>query len=148
VPSLFAPKDRDALFRRIRALAPTSARRWGQMSTNAMLLHLGNSALMALGDLPVKPKNKRAFQRFPLKHLLLYVAPFPKGSPTARELLPVEPAEFEVERERLLALLTRLADGPREGMGPSHPLLGPLSRNEWGVLTHKHADHHLRQFGA
>ena len=145
--SLFVDKDRDALFRRIRSLEPASARRWGQMTSNAMLLHLGNSARMALGELPVRPKNKRAFQRFPLKHLLLYVVPFPKGAPTARELLPVEPGEFERERDLLLELLARLAEGPKGGMGPEHPLFGPLSRQEWGVLTHKHADHHLRQFG-
>lgn len=145
--SLFVDKDRDALFLRIRSLGPASARHWGHMSPNAMLLHLGNSARMALGELPVKPKNRPAFRRFPLKHLMLYVVPFPKGVPTARELLPAEPGEFEGERERLLALLARLAGGPRDGMGPAHPLFGPLSRREWGVLTLKHADHHLRQFG-
>jgi uncharacterized protein DUF1569 len=147
VSSLFVDRDRDALFRRIRSLEPGSARRWGQMTSNAMLLHLGNSARMALGELPVRGKNKRAFQRFPLKHLLLYVVPFPKGAPTARELLPVEPGEFERERDRLLELLARLAEGPADGMGPEHPLFGRLSRQEWGVLSHKHADHHLRHGG-
>jgi len=32
--------------------------------------------------------------------------------------------------------------------GPVHPLLGRLSFRKWGVATHKHTDHHLRQFGA
>lgn len=148
MPSVFVEADRQRLVRRIGALTATSARGWGKMTPNAMLLHLGHSVSMALGDLPVKPKNKRAFQLFPLKHLLLYVVPFPKDGPTARELLPADPGAFEAERDRLLGLLARLAEGPRDGMGPAHPLFGPLSRKEWGVLTHKHADHHLRQFGA
>src|ERR1051325_4628074 len=38
--------------------------------------------------------------------------------------------------------------GPREGIGPAHPLFGPLTWREWGVATYKHADHHLKQFGA
>lgn len=148
MPSLFVDRDRDDLVRRFGSLTPASARGWGRMNPNAMLLHLGHSVRMALGELPVKGKDKRAFQVFPLKHLFLYVLPFPKDGPTARELLPADPGEFEAERQRLLGLVTRLAEGPRDGMGPAHPLFGPLSRKEWAVLTHKHADHHLRQFGA
>ena len=96
----------------------------------------------------MRPKNKRLFQVFPLKHPLSYVVPFPKGAPTARELLPVEPGDLEGERTRLRALLVRLGEGPKDGPGPVHPLFGALSRREWSVLTHKHADHHLWQFGA
>ena len=28
-----------------------------------------------------------------------------------------------------------------------HPLFGSMSRREWGVVTYKHVDHHLKQFG-
>ena len=103
---------------------------------------------MALGELPVRPKNKRAFQTFPLKHLALYVIPFPKGAPTAPELLAGQPGDFEADRARLRALLEQFGTGPEEGPGPAHPLFGPLSRKEWGVLVYKHTDHHLRQFSA
>ena len=92
--------------------------------------------------------NKRAFQVFPLKHLILYVAPFPKGAPTAPELKPNAGSLFEEERTALLELLERIGSGPRDGAGPAHPLFGPLTRREWGVVTYKHADHHLKQFGA
>jgi hypothetical protein len=118
------------------------------MSVDAMLAHLCLSARMALGELPVASKNKRAFQVFPLKHLILYVVPFPKGAPTAHELVPVEVGEFATQQEALGKLIERLGAGPDVGMGPAHPLFGPLSRREWGVLVHKHSDHHLRQFGA
>jgi hypothetical protein len=102
---------------------------------------------MALGELPVALKSKRAFQVFPLKQLLLYVAPFPKGAPTAPELLQGVPGDFETDKARLSELLRQVALGPHEGLGPVHPLFGPLSRQEWGVAVYKHTDHHLRQFG-
>jgi hypothetical protein len=114
-----------------------------------MLQHLHRSALMCLGELPVPSSNKRAFHLFPLKHLILYVLPFPKGAPTAPELKPtVEVLSFEEERAALLELLERIGTGSSDGMGPDHPLFGPLSWREWGVVTYKHADHHLKQFGA
>jgi hypothetical protein len=123
-------------------------RRWGSMGLADMLQHLRLSARMALGELPVPSANKRAFQVFPLKHLILYVLPFPKGALTAPELKPSVAGSLEEERAALLELLQRIGTGPGEGAGPAHPLFGPLTWREWGVATYKHSDHHLRQFGA
>jgi hypothetical protein len=50
-----------------------------------MLRHLRLAASMAVGELSVPSANKRAFQVFPLKQLILYVLPFPKGALTWRE---------------------------------------------------------------
>ena len=140
--------DLDAILNRLQSLSVSSTRRWGSMDITGMLQHLRLSALMTVGELAVVPKNKRAFQMFPLKHLILYVVPFPKGAPTAPELKPADATSFEDERAALMALLERMGIGPREGLGPAHPLFGPLTWREWGVATYKHADHHLKQFGA
>ena len=145
--SILNEDDRAAIDRRLRSLSVSSTRRWGSMDVTAMLHHLRLSANMTIGDLMVPSVNKRPFQLFPLKHLLLYVLPFPKGAPTAPELKPVEASSFEEERTALLELLERIGTGLREGLGPTHPLFGPLTWREWGVLTYKHADHHLKQFG-
>ena len=145
--SVLKDPDRAELCRRVGALPATAAPLWGRMTVGKMVSHLCLSARMALGELPVASKGRRAFQRFPLKHLILFVVPFPKGAPTARELLAPSSDSFDEERGRLRELLERLGSGPREGMGPAHPLLGPLTWQEWGVLVHKHSDHHLRQFG-
>lgn len=133
---------------RVRSLSASSTRRWGSMDVAGMLQHLRLSASMTLGELPVASKSKRAFQVFPLKHLILYVLPFPKGAPTAPELKPAVTVSFEEEREALLKLLERIGTGPREGAGPAHPLFGPMTWREWGVATYKHVDHHLKQFDA
>jgi len=118
------------------------------MNVTEMLEHLGLSARMTVGELTVPSANKRVFQVFPLKHLILYLLPFPKGAPTAPELYPGLAGSFEEERAELLALLDRIGTGPRDGTGPAHPLFGPLSWREWGATTYKHVDHHLKQFGA
>jgi hypothetical protein len=146
--SILNDNDRTAICQRIGSVTNASVPRWGQMDAKAMLTHLKLSALMALGELPVVNKGKRAFQVFPIKHLILYVAPFPKGAPTAPELLVSDSAHVDAIRDELLTLVERIGAGPREGDGPVHPLFGRLSFREWGVATYKHTDHHLRQFGA
>ena len=146
--SILNEQDRAAIDRRLRSLSVSSTRRWGAMDVVAMLQHLRLSARMTLGELSVPSVNKRAFQMFPLKHVILYVLPFPKGAPTAPELKPADAVSFEEERAALLEMLERIGTGPREGIGPAHPLFGPLTGREWGVVTYKHADHHLKQFGA
>jgi hypothetical protein len=140
--------DRAAICGRLQSLTASSTGRWGSLDVAGMLHHLNLSARMTLGELPVPSANKRVFQLFPLKHLILYVLPFPKGAPTAAELKPASATSFEEERAALLQLLERIGNGPSEGVGPAHPLFGPMTWRQWGVATYKHADHHLKQFGA
>jgi Protein of unknown function (DUF1569) len=146
--SILNESDRVEISSRVRSLSQSSTGRWGSMDVASMLQHLHLSARMGLGELPLPSANKRAFQVFPLKHLILYVLPFPKGAPTAPGLKPGVAVSLEDERAAVLELLERIGMGPREGAGPAHPLFGPLTWREWGVVTYKHADHHLRQFGA
>jgi hypothetical protein len=146
--SILNQDDRSKILGRFAALSAASTGRWGSLDVVGMLQHLRLSARMTLGELPVASSNKRVFQVFPLKHLILYVFPFPKSAPTASELNPGAAAgSFEEERAALLDLLERIGTGPSEGAGPAHPLFGPMTWREWGVVTYKHADHHLKQFG-
>ena len=146
--SILNEDQRAEIVSRLQSLSASSTRRWGTLDVVGMLQHLRLSARMTLGELPVPSANKRVFQVFPLKHLILYVLPFPKGAPTAAELKPVDASSFEDERTALLEMLERIGAGPRKGEGPAHPLFGPMTWREWGVVTYKHADHHLKQFGA
>jgi uncharacterized protein DUF1569 len=146
--SILKESDRAEIVSRLRSLTAQSTRQWGTLDVTGMLQHLNLSARMTLGELPVASSNKRVFQVFPFKHLILYVLPFPKGAPTAAELKPAEASSFETERAALLEMLERIGTGPSEGSGPAHPLFGPMTWKEWGVVTYKHANHHLKQFGA
>jgi hypothetical protein len=139
-------RDRARLMDRLARLTAGSTPRWGKFTVTGMLCHLRESARMASGELPVPDAGKKAFQTFPLKHLILYVLPFPKGAPTAALLLVASPEEFaESARQLTKALDDFLHEEVRPA--PAHPLFGPLTRKEWGALMHKHIDHHLRQFG-
>ncbi|HEY6246201.1 MAG TPA: DUF1569 domain-containing protein [Pyrinomonadaceae bacterium] len=146
--SILNQNDRAEICSRLRSLSVSSKRVWGSMDVVEMLQHLRLSARMALGEMPVPSANKRVFQVFPMKHLILYVFPFPKGAPTAPELKPVAAESFEEECAAVMELTERIAVGAPEGGSPVHPLFGPLTWKEWGVVTYKHTDHHLKQFGA
>ena len=115
--SILNENDRAEICNRLRSLTVSSKRVWGSMDVVGMLQHLRLSARMALGELPVPSANKRVFQVFPLKHLILYVFPFPKGAPTATELKPIAAESFEEERAAVLELTERIAVGAPEG-GP------------------------------
>ena len=111
-----------------------------------MLCHLGDALAMALGEVSTKPMNRKLFHHFPVKHLVLYVFPFPKGAPTATELLSSAPANFGADRQRVLEAIHRLA-AASDSQGPEHPFFGPLTNEEWNALQWKHIDHDLKQFG-
>jgi len=144
VKSLLDDRTREQVLKRLDALAPDSKPDWGRMNVSAMLCHLTESIRMATGELPVRGKNKGAFTSFPLKHLILYVLPFPKGVRTAPELLARAPEGFVRDRATLHELTTGFASACQGGA--RHPLFGVLSKKEWGVLQWRHMDRHLRQF--
>ena len=103
---------------------------------------------MELGDLPVKPKHATIPRTALFKWLFLNVLPFPKGAPTAKELISRAPETWEVERSQLIELMKRAGGDEARSVTAEHPLFGPLTRAQWGQLAWKHLDHHLRQFGA
>lgn len=138
--------DRRELEDRLRRLSPGEPARWGRMSALQMVAHLVDALHMALGDLPVEPK-KLPIRFPPLKQLVLYVLPFPKGAPTAPELLMRRPEAWETELTRLQTLVDRFGAADRAATWPVHPAFGRLSGSAWGVLVYRHMDHHLRQFG-
>jgi hypothetical protein len=133
---------------RVARLSPESKGEWGKMTAPEMVCHLAESLKMALGDLPVTRK-KVPIRYPPLKQLIVYVLPFPKGVPTAPELLTRSPRAWNADVADLQALVDRfVARGSETTAWVEHPAFGRLSRRAWGVLVYRHMDHHLRQFGA
>jgi hypothetical protein len=145
--SLHSADSRAEVLRRLAALSPQSKPAWGKMNVGRMLCHLGDSMRMSLGDLETRSKGKRAFHHFPLKQLAIYVLPWPKGAPTAQELLSTQPSDFEADAARLRTLVDRFGEAKGRPEWPEHPLFGPLSEAEWGHLSYRHIDHHFGQFG-
>lgn len=138
--------DRRELQDRLLDLTPEHVARWGRMTAPQMVAHLRDALLMALGELPVA--SRRLPIRFPpLKQLIIYWLPFPKGAPTAPELLSRAPRDWPSEVAAVQSLLEQFATRGPAARWPEHPAFGRLSRRAWGVLVYRHMDHHLRQFG-
>ena len=117
------------------------------MTAPQMVAHLADSLRMALGDIVCAPK-KSPIRFTPLKQVVIYWLPFPKGVPTAVELITRAPADWQSEVADLSSLLDHFARRDRHGKWPDHPVFGRMHGASWGVLVYRHMDHHLRQFGA
>ena len=138
--------DSAELSARLDRLRADASPGWGKFTAPQMVCHLVDSLKMASGELPVR--SKRLPIRFPpLKQLIVYWLPFPKGAPTAPELLARTPSEWHGEIQELKRDLAAFHERGPEGPLVPHPAFGMLSRRAWGVLVYRHMDHHLKQFG-
>jgi hypothetical protein len=145
--SLVQAESRREIVDRLARLAPDTRPRWGKMSVGQVLCHLTDNMRMVLGEIETRSKNKKLFQAFPVKQLVIYWLPWPRGVPTAPELLVTAPATFQADADRLRALVERFGAEADHAHGRIHPLFGRLSTSDWGVLQYRHFDHHLGQFG-
>lgn len=144
--TIFVDADRAALLDRVGQLSATAPARWGKFTAPKMVSHLIAAVRMALGELPCVPKGN--ILRFPpLRYLVIYVMPWPKGTPTAPEMLARVPESWDADIAELRAAVERAAANGRQGKWAVHPAFGALSADHWGALIHRHMDHHLTQFG-
>jgi hypothetical protein len=146
--TLFAPAERQQILERLGELQPGASRQWGKMEPAQMLAHCAAALEVGAGD-RVLPQRLigRIFGPF-VKRSLLGEKPFPKNSPTDPEFVVSDPRDFAKEKARLTALVNRFCDaGASTADGRTHSFFGRLKGDEWGVVMHKHLDHHMRQFG-
>lgn len=144
--TLFDGEARGGLLSRVGQVNAESRAHWGKMNAEQMLTHLVESMRMALGEISPKPKNL-PIRHPPLRQLIVYWLPWPKGSPTAPELLPSNSRALDESKRELARLVERIGERASATDWPEHPAFGKLSRRGWGVLGWRHMDHHLRQFG-
>jgi hypothetical protein len=156
MPSLLNEDSRQELRQRLEALRPDTAPRWGRFTAPVMLSHVIQSIGMMTGAVPVaRKKVPWAFSHAPLKHMLIYVLPFPKGLPTAPELLArpcidansMSEGAWSAERGAFARALETIPEVAKRNVWPAHPAMGPLTAGQWGTLQYRHLDHHFRQFG-
>jgi hypothetical protein len=147
VRSIWNDSDYRELRGRLDRLRPETPAKWGKFNAPQVVCHLADSLRMASGELPVASKNLPI--RFtPLKQLIIYWLPFPKGAPTAPQLLERQPSEFAADVQDLKNELDAIVKRGRSGPWVPHPAFGDLTPNAWGVLIYRHTDHHLKQFDA
>jgi hypothetical protein len=144
--TLYQDGPRRELKERVARLNAASTPVWAKFDAPKMVVHCTDALGMALGKIPAKSK-RLPIRHTPLKQLFVYWLPWPKGVPTAPELLQRSPAEWDAEVAVLLELMEEAAAVPRGFEWPEHPAFGRMSHRAWGVLGYRHLDHHLRQFG-
>jgi hypothetical protein len=150
VKNLFEPAAPEEIRSRISRLAPDSQRQWGKMTPAQALAHLAAFMELALGDArPPRMFIGRVIG--PLAKRLTVNrenGQVPRNSPTTPGYAVTDERDFDKERERLRQSIDRLAAcGPAGCTTHPHPFFGRLTPDEWAVLSYKHLDHHLRQFG-
>ncbi|MGA9940320.1 MAG: DUF1569 domain-containing protein [Candidatus Acidiferrales bacterium] len=134
---------------RVALLRPDSARLWGKMTAPQMVAHCSASMELALGDkTPPRMFVGRLIGWIVKPMALKDGEPMRRNSPTMPELIVRDERDLGPERERLLGLIDRFAAaGPAGCTNHPHSFFGRLTPEDWAILTYKHLDHHLRQFG-
>jgi hypothetical protein len=148
--NLFDATTANELKARLARLGPNSERQWGSMTTAQMLAHCSVAMQWAVGDVVPEqlPLPARLMGRLVKRLVMRNDDPLRKNTPTAKSLLMTNEPDFGRERERLSGLIDRFTAGGAAGCTQHpHSFFGKLTPGEWAILTYKHLDHHLRQFG-
>ena len=146
--SIFDPTECARLARRLRTLRPETPARWGTMTAHRMVCHLYDAVDSAEKPAPAAP-GAGILSRFPVKQLVLYWLPWPKGKlQSPPDLLVTQPAEWSRDLDRLVTAMERVAARGPAGAWPASEVFGELSGRQRGGLLRTHINHHLRQFGA
>ena len=146
MPQIWEPGKRDEILRRLETLTLGTKPAWGKFTAARMLDHCAAAMRAGLGDFPVAAKQT-PFRNWPMQKLVIYVLPWPKGSPSAPELLRDSEPDFEEAKADLHASLKRFAAAGPAGKFADHAAFGKLSGEDWGALTYRHLNHHWKQFG-
>jgi hypothetical protein len=141
---------RDEFLALLAPLETTTPARWGGMSAQQMVEHLEWVFAISNGRVPVDCPVPEA-ERERVKPFLRSNMPTPRGfenpvltgglPPLRHPTLDAAKAALRAEAGRFLAAAAE-PDVPR-----THPLFGPLGRDDWSRAHYKHAHHHLLQFG-
>ncbi len=145
--SLRDPAARAAIVARVTTLGPKSRRLWGRMNIGQMLCHVADQLRMALRDIPTS-RPAGPLRLAPIRYLLIHVLPWPRGRARApAEAFTTSATDWEADKTKVVELIERFGRASDADLAPTNPVFGRLTGHDWGVLSYRHLDHHLRQFG-
>jgi hypothetical protein len=136
------------LTERINHLTATSRPQWGKMSVEQMLAHCCVSYEYVYDSIHPKPNPiAKFFIKLFVKNAVVGEKPYKKNSPTGPDFIIKDSRNFETEKNRLIAYLTKTQElGAEHFDNKESHSFGKLSTSEWNTLFYKHLDHHLTQF--
>lgn len=139
---------REEVIARIQSLSTDSRAQWGKMNVYQMLKHCTLAEEMYLG----KKKYERKllgylFGQVALKSILNSNKPLGRNAPTGTAFIIKETSgDISVEKEKWISFVCEYENYSRPGI--VHWFFGPMTKDQVGLFSYKHSDHHLRQFGA
>lgn len=139
------PSTREALISRIEQLQPDSKPLWGKMTAYQMAKHCQLAEEMFLG-ITEYPRSfiGRIFGQMALKTMIRDEKPFTRNAKTSTDFVVTGDGDFESTRKEWIRLLRSYADFTKPYI--THWFFGKMTREQVGLFTYKHIDHHLRQF--
>jgi hypothetical protein len=143
--NLWHAADRAELQQRAQRLTPNAAPAWGRMNAPEMVAHVTDQLRMTLGRLHAA-QIAGMMRWFPIKQLLIYWVPWPKGAPTIPELRTRAPGVWGNEIADLSQLIDDFGRCDAREPWPVHARFGTLTPRAWGRLGYKHLNHHFTQF--
>jgi hypothetical protein len=146
--TLFDKETRDEIATRVGQFDGNAKRQWGRMNAYQMLKHCTLWEDMIFGKIPAKRAFiGRLFGRIALKTVLKDSSPLRRNTPTLPALIVKEESgDIPLQKKEWLDRIGAYSNFGLSGF--MHPFFGEISREQIGQLAYKHADHHLRQFGA
>lgn len=146
--SIFDSRVTSEIESRISALKETAPAQWGKMNAFQMLRHCTMCDDMMLGKVQIKRKFiGRLIGKMILNKVLRDDSPFGRNSPTAPMLVTLnQTGDFDQQKKDWIEKLKQYETF--DNFNFVHPFFGPMSKEQIGIFAYKHADHHLRQFGA
>lgn len=141
--------DRANLIQRLNKLNGSEKALWGKMNVKQMVSHLVQTSEMPFGH-TLEDKSNFISKNI-VKPLVLYILPMPKEVKTSPAMNQQEngrkPLEFAEDKELAINLIEKVGTLPVDFQCAEHFVFGNMNAKEWGLLAHKHMDHHLKQFG-
>jgi hypothetical protein len=125
--------------------------RFGKMNVHQMIEHMSYAFRQASGLIPLAPANDEATTQ---KMYTFMMSDKPFRNNTPNPYLPDEPAmpeqdeisdSIQILQNDIEVFVDTFRD--RDELRILNPFFGNLNQAEWIHLLHKHAWHHLRQFG-
>jgi hypothetical protein len=146
--SIFDPDSVNEINDRIHSLSAKHTAQWGKMDVFQMLKHCTLCEDMLHGQIKInRVFIGRIIGPTLLKKVLKDKSPFGKNSPTAPVLITTNlSGDIEQQKKEWINRIAQYSNFTNTSF--VHPFFGAMSKEQIGIFVYKHADHHLRQFGA
>jgi hypothetical protein len=145
--NLFEPTIADEIIARLNKIGSSTQPQWGKMNAAQMMAHCQAPFEAYFGEKKTRRGLVGVLFGKMAKKKLFVDKPWPKSLPTAKEFIIADERNLDAEKAKLVNLIKRFSSEGYMVTQTVHPFFGKMSSQEWALLTYKHLDHHLQQFG-